>query len=220
LVPTVVSIFSTFSYAPPLRRADGKHFVSRSPAAAIIIYNNGMRPALFLDRDGVIIENRDAYVRSWEDVAFLPGALQALAALSASPFAIVIVTNQSAVGRGLIPLARAEAINRGVVDQIEKSGGRVDGVFICPHAPGDACSCRKPLPGLLLQAADALHLDLSQSVMVGDAVSDLMAGQNAGVRRTFLVRTGRGAAQALLPEAALLQPFAICDALSDVVACL
>lgn len=184
-----------------------------------IIYNNGMKPALFLDRDGVIIENRASYVRSWDDVEFLPGALQALAALHSSPYAIVIVTNQSAVGRGIITLAESEAINRGVLDVIEKNGGRVDGVFVCPHAPGDNCQCRKPKPGLLLQAADALDLDLSQSVMVGDAVSDLLAGQSAGIRRTFLVKTGRGAAQAELPEAAHLQPFQICDSLLDVVAC-
>lgn len=179
-----------------------------------------MKPALFLDRDGVIIENRAAYVRSWEDVEFLPGALEALAALRASQYAIVIVTNQSAVGRGIITLAQAEAINRGVLDVIEKNGGRVDGVFTCPHAPGDNCQCRKPKPGLLLQAAEALDLDLSQSVMVGDAVSDLLAGQSAGIRRTFLVKTGRGAAQAKLPEAARLRPFQICDSLSDVVACM
>ncbi len=185
-----------------------------------IIYNNAMRPALFLDRDGVIIENRDQYVRSWDDVAFLPGALDALAALRGSRYALVIVTNQSAVGRGIITLAEADAINRRVVAEIEKNGGRVDGVFVCPHAPADACDCRKPRPGLLLQAAAALDLDLSQSVMVGDAISDLLAGQNAGIRRTFLVRTGRGAAQALLPEAADLQPFQICDALRDIFTCL
>lgn len=194
--------------------------MSRQAGAVIIIYNNAMRPALFLDRDGVIIENRDNYVRSWEDVAFLPGALQALAALTSGPFAIVMVTNQSAVGRGIITLAEAHAINARVVSEIEKNGGRVDGVFICPHAPRDACLCRKPMPGLLFQAANALDLDLTRSVMVGDAVSDLLAGQNAGVPRLFLVRTGRGAAQAQLPETARIGAFQICDALTDVVACL
>ncbi len=191
-----------------------------APGAAIIIYNNGMRPALFLDRDGVIIENRDHYVRSWSDVEFLAGSLAALAAMRSHPYAIVIVTNQSAVGRGIISLAEANTINARVVAEIEKSGGRVDGVFICPHAPADACQCRKPMPGLLLQAAQALDLDLARSVMVGDAISDLLAGQNAGIQRLFLVRTGRGAIQAALPETAQLGPFQICDALTDVVACL
>lgn len=176
-----------------------------------------MFPAVFLDRDGVIIENRDDYVRSWADVAFLPGSLPALAAFSASRYKIVIVTNQSAVGRGLITLETARDINRRVVDKIEKCGGRVDGVFVCPHAPGEGCECRKPRPGLLLQAAGALNLDLERSFMIGDAISDLLAGQNAGIRRAFLVRTGRGAAQEVLPQAAALQPFTACDTLADVL---
>lgn len=159
-------------------------------------------------------------MRSWSDVEFLAGSLSALAAMRARPYAIVIVTNQSAVGRGIISLAEANTINARVVAEIEKSGGRVDGVFICPHAPADACQCRKPMPGLLLQAAQALDLDLARSVMVGDAISDLLAGQNAGIQRLFLVRTGRGAVQAALPETAQLGPFQICDALTDVVACL
>lgn len=176
-----------------------------------------MYPAVFLDRDGVIIENRDAYVRSWADVAFLPGSLEALARLNASPYRIVIVTNQSAVGRGVITLERALEINRGVIEAITRRGGRVDGSFLCPHAPDADCDCRKPRPGLLFQAASALSLDLGQSILVGDALSDVQAGQNAGVRLTFLVRTGRGAAQASLPSAQSLQPFQICNSLTDVL---
>lgn len=173
--------------------------------------------AIFLDRDGVIIENRENYVRGWSDVAFIPGVLSALEKLSASSYKIVIITNQSAVGRGIISLAAANEINRQVVNQIEKNGGRVDGVFICPHAPSVQCDCRKPQPGLLLQAAAALKIDLSGSVMVGDALSDVQAGQNAGVQRTVLVLTGRGAVQASLPEAALLKPFEVCNSLSDLL---
>ncbi len=176
-----------------------------------------MTAAIFLDRDGVIIENRDDYVRSWSDVLFLPGSLEALAKLNTKPYKIVIVTNQSAVGRGIISMQTAEEISRRIVQQIEQHGGRIDGVFMCPHAPDAGCTCRKPLPGLLLQAADALEIDLTVSIMVGDAVSDLSAGQSAGIRRNFLVRTGRGALQALRPEAKLLHPFAICDSLADVV---
>lgn len=176
-----------------------------------------MFPAVFLDRDGVIIENRDAYVRTWADVAFIPGALAALAKFSLMPYKIIIVTNQSAVGRGIILRATADEINRRVVEEIEKFGGRVDGVFICPHAPQDNCNCRKPLPGLIFQAAEVHKIDLNHSVMVGDAISDLLAGQNAGIRRTYLVKTGRGAAQSVLADAALLQPFTLCDTLADVL---
>lgn len=176
-----------------------------------------MTAAIFLDRDGVIIENRDTYVRSWADVAFLPGSLEALARLSSSSYKIVIVTNQSAVGRGIISIQTAEEISRRIIETIVEHGGRIDGVFMCPHAPDAGCDCRKPRPGLFFQAATALAIDLSVSCMIGDAVSDLAAGQNAGIRKNYLVRTGRGAVQALRPEAASLQSFTVCDSLADVV---
>lgn len=174
-----------------------------------------MEPAVFLDRDGVIIENRDDYVRSWSDVEFFPAALAALQSFSSSPYRIILVTNQSAVGRGLITLAQAERLNRRITAAVEHHGGRVDGTFMCPHAPQANCNCRKPRPGLLLQAAEALNLDLSRSFMIGDALSDLQAGRAAGVREAMLVRTGRGIRQAGLPEATLLQPFRAFDSLAE-----
>ncbi|NLG71704.1 MAG: HAD-IIIA family hydrolase [Chloroflexi bacterium] len=174
-----------------------------------------MHPAIFLDRDGVIIENRPAYVRSWEDVEIFPQALTALARVCKSPYKIVIVTNQSGVGRGLIQMETAEEINRRLVREIEKAGGRIDAVLMCPHAPEDRCGCRKPLPGLFFQAARQLQIDLSRSVMIGDAVSDLQAGKAAGIPRRFLVRTGRGAIQENLPEIAAAGPFTPCDTLEE-----
>jgi len=151
--------------------------------------------AIFLDRDGVIIENRARYVRCWDDVSFLPGALDALLKLSASSFSIVIVTNQSAVGRGIIELQVANAINARIVTTIQRHGGRIDAVEMCPHAPEDKCSCRKPEPGLLLRAQRRLNLDMGVSVLIGDSISDLLAGQAAGIGNLHLVRTGLGAAQ-------------------------
>jgi D-glycero-D-manno-heptose 1,7-bisphosphate phosphatase len=154
-----------------------------------------MTPAIFLDRDGVIIENVDTYVRGWDEVKFLPTSLESLRALNASPYKLIIVTNQSAVGRGLISLARAEEINRRMVEVIEQAGGRVDALFMCPHAPQDGCDCRKPLPGLILKAAAALSLDLSQSILIGDALTDIQSGQAAGISTNILVKTGRGSSQ-------------------------
>lgn len=174
-----------------------------------------MEPAIFLDRDGVIIENREDYVRSWSDVEFFPAALAALRNFSSSPYRIILVTNQSAVGRGLVTLEQAEDLNQRITAVVEANGGRVDGTFMCPHAPQANCECRKPRPGLLLQAAQALNLDLSRSFMIGDALSDVKAGQAAGVREAVLVRTGRGRRQAALPEAALLQPFRIFNSLAE-----
>jgi D-glycero-D-manno-heptose 1,7-bisphosphate phosphatase len=148
--------------------------------------------ALLLDRDGVIIENRPDYVRSWADVAPLPGSIEALARVGPSSHKVVIVTNQSAIGRGLLTLAEAQEINRRLVARIESVGGRIDRIFLCPHHPDDGCTCRKPRPGLFLQAATELGLDLARSTMVGDTIGDLQAAHTAGVGTLVLVRTGMG----------------------------
>ena len=173
------------------------------------------QPAIFLDRDGVIIENCSNYVRSWDDVELFPQAIAALASIRDSAYRIILVTNQSAVGRGHITIETAAAINDRLLELIHEAGGRVDGVYMCPHGPDDGCGCRKPLPGLLLRAADELEIDLRQSVMIGDALSDIQAGQAAGVRRSVLLRTGRGRDQEQLPAASSLPPFLIFDNLAD-----
>lgn len=174
-----------------------------------------MFPAIFLDRDGVIIENRSSYVRRWEDVAIFGQALTALAEVNSGAYKIVMVTNQSAVGRGIISLQTVWEINNRLVRIIQQTGGRIDAVYVCPHAPGDHCDCRKPEPGLLLQAAEAHDLDLGRSIMIGDTLSDIMAGQAAGLRQTVLVRTGLGAEQEILTKAAALKPFLIYDTLEE-----
>jgi len=138
-----------------------------------------------------------------------------LAALRDSPYRIVLVTNQSAVGRGIITRETAEDINDRLLTVIREAGGRVDAVYMCPHGPGDGCDCRKPLPGLLLQAVADLDIDLSRSLMIGDALSDVQAGQAAGVEQSILLRTGRGRDQERLPAAADLPPFPIFDSLAD-----
>lgn len=150
------------------------------------------RPAVFLDRDGVLIENVESYVRSWADVRPYPSALAAVTRLAPLPHRILIVTNQSVVGRGLISLAEAKAINDRLVEMIRTGGGRIDGVYLCPHAPADDCLCRKPRPGLILQAQAEHDLDLADSILVGDALEDVQAARAAGVGRAALVRTGRG----------------------------
>ena len=153
-----------------------------------------LRPAIFLDRDGVIVENRADYVKSIAEVQILPGALAALAQAARLDARIVVVTNQSAVGRGLLSEAGLLAINAYVHAAILAAGGRIDGWYFCPHHPAAGCDCRKPKPGMLLSAATDLHIDLPASVMVGDAVSDLLAGHAAGTQ-AILVGTGRGVTQ-------------------------
>jgi len=180
-----------------------------------VAYNKDMFPAIFLDRDGVIIENRSDHVRQWSHVSILPKAIDALSGFRREGYKIVIVTNQAAVARGLMTLEDAHMINKRLVATIKEHGGWVDGVYMCPHKPEDNCTCRKPQPGLLIQAARELALDLASSWMVGDAWTDLLAGQSAGVQGTVIVRTGRGADQLLQPQTKEIKPFLVCDDVFD-----
>lgn len=152
--------------------------------------------AIFLDRDGVICENRSEHVKNWNEFKFIPGVKRSLAALSRLDLPIIVVTNQAAVSRGMITVETLEDIHRRMVAEIAAFGGRIDRVIYCPHHPEEACDCRKPKPGMLLQAAAEMDLDLKQSYLIGDAASDIEAGQQVGCR-TFLVLTGRGLEQSV-----------------------
>jgi D-glycero-D-manno-heptose 1,7-bisphosphate phosphatase len=152
--------------------------------------------AIFLDRDGVICENRSDHVKNWGEFRFLPGAQNGLAALGRLGLPIIVVTNQAIIGRGMVPASVVDDIHQRMVAGVEANGGRIDRVVYCPHRPEDRCACRKPEPGMLLQVADEMDIDLSQSYLVGDAATDLIAGQLVGCR-SFLVLTGRGLQQLL-----------------------
>ena len=158
------------------------------------------KAAIFLDRDGVIIENQANYVLSWDDVEIFEQAMETLARYSDQNYLFIIVTNQSPVGRGLISFDHAMSINARLIEIIESRGGRIDGAYICPHAPQENCNCRKPKPGMLLKAAKEFDIDLSRSVMIGDALTDLKAGIEAGVSKTILLKTGRGVDQMSLMQ--------------------
>lgn len=159
-----------------------------------------LKRAIFLDRDGVINENRPDYVKSWEEFAFLPDVFDPLRQLAKSDFGVVVVSNQSAIGRGFVRRETVDEINRHMSSVIAECGGRIDAIYVCPHRPEENCSCRKPRPGMLLAAAHDLSLDLSKSYLIGDAVSDVGAGNAVGCR-PILVLTGRGESQqALLME--------------------
>jgi D-glycero-D-manno-heptose 1,7-bisphosphate phosphatase len=149
---------------------------------------------VFIDRDGVICENHDDYVKSWPEFSFLPNSLEALAKLTQAGYRIIVVTNQSAVGRGLLDLETLHDIHSRMIAIVEQHGGRIERVMVCPHRPEDKCRCRKPQPGMLLTAAQELGLDLTSAFMIGDACTDVQAGQAAGCR-SFLVLTGRGLSQ-------------------------
>lgn len=149
------------------------------------------RSAIFLDRDGVINENLPGHVRSWAEFRFIPGALDAVRSLTDLGAPLFIVTNQAVIGRRLVSRARVEAIHSRMLAFIRQAGGEIAGVLYCPHEPGVGCGCRKPAPGMLLTAAERFGIDLERSVLIGDAATDLLAGQRVGCR-TILVQTGRG----------------------------
>jgi D-glycero-D-manno-heptose 1,7-bisphosphate phosphatase len=157
---------------------------------------SALRPAAFVDRDGVINEERD-YVWRVEDFHLLPGAVAGLRQLQAAGFALVVVTNQAGIGRGFYTEADFQALSAHMRHRLAAEGVVLDGVYRCPHHPtaglGDyrrACECRKPRPGLLLQAAADLGLDPARSVLVGDKLSDIQAGRAAGLARCVLVTSG------------------------------
>jgi len=145
--------------------------------------------AVFLDRDGVIIERapEGEYVTDWESVQFLPGALASVSALYRAGFKIVIVTNQRGVALGKIGLDHLNDIHNRMAVTLARYGAVITGIYFCPHDKWDNCSCRKPAPGMLLKAAEDHALNLECSWMVGDALSDIEAGKRAGCR-TILIK--------------------------------
>ncbi len=149
---------------------------------------------IFLDRDGVINENRADYVKSWSEYRFLPGAREAIAKLTQAGHRIVVCTNQAGIARGSISLEAVEDIHRRMLTSIVEMGGYIEKVYYCPHSKDEHCLCRKPRPGLLLRARDELGLDMHGAVFVGDSMTDIGAGLAAGIR-AVLVLTGLGVEQ-------------------------
>jgi histidinol-phosphate phosphatase family protein len=145
------------------------------------------RLAVFLDRDGTLNANL-AYLTRPEDMRLLPGAAEALQLLRAAGYACVVVTNQSAVGRGMMSDADLDCIHEEMRRQLAAAGAALDAIYACTSV--DDHAERKPAPGMLLRAAAELNLDLSQSWMIGDALRDIQAGQRAGCKGCVLVRTG------------------------------
>ncbi len=164
-----------------------------------------MQRAVFLDRDGVINTNRPDYVKSLDEFVLLPGALEALRLLTCTRMRVVVISNQSAIGRGLVSQATVEEIHRHLVECARAAGGWIDAVCYCPHRPDEGCGCRKPLPGLLLAAARRLDIDLTRSYLVGDTVSDAQAALAVGAQ-PLMVLTGLGRAQAPQLSSAGLPP--------------
>src|SRR4051794_5555549 len=151
-----------------------------------------MHAAVFVDRDGTLILDKD-YLSRPEDVLIFPGVGPALKKLQDHGFKLFIVSNQSGVGRGYFTMAEVEKVNARLCDELKKDGVRFEKIYIAPEAPDQPSRGRKPSPQFLFDARDEFGLDLARSYMVGDKLIDLECGWNAGVKKSVLVRTGYGA---------------------------
>ncbi|MGH8372024.1 MAG: D-glycero-beta-D-manno-heptose 1,7-bisphosphate 7-phosphatase [Gammaproteobacteria bacterium] len=146
---------------------------------------------VILDRDGVINQDSDAYIKSPDEWIPLPGSLDAIVRLNRGGFTVVVASNQSGIGRGLFDLATLERIHRKMTAELAARGGHLDGIFFCPHAPDAGCDCRKPAPGLLRQIGSHYGVSLDAVPMIGDSLRDLQAAHAVGAR-PILVLNGKG----------------------------
>ena len=167
-----------------------------------------MHPAVtklvVLDRDGTLNQDRDDFVKSAPEWQPIPGALEAVARLNQAGWHTVVATNQSGLGRGLFDTAALNAMHLKMNQLLARVGGRIDAVFFCQHTPADACDCRKPQPGLLLQIAERFALKPADLVVVGDSLRDLQAAQAVG-SQAHLVRTGKSEGLSHESEAGFVQ---------------
>ena len=173
------------------------------------------RPAVFLDRDGTLIEEA-GYLDRLERLVFFPYTIDAVRVLNRAGLAVVVVTNQAGIARGVVKESFVAEAHAHISERLAAGGARVDGYYYCPHhkdgiidALRRECDCRKPMPGMIKKAAEELGLDLSRSFVVGDRWHDLEAGQSVGARGV-LVRTGYGRVDEKAPLARLT-PSAIVD---------
>ena len=146
---------------------------------------------IILDRDGVINEDSDAYIKSPDEWIPIPGSLDAIARLNHAGYSVAIASNQSGIARGYFSLETLAAMSVKMNDMLAPLGGRIDAMFFCPHGPGDGCECRKPKPGLLTEIGNRYQTSLENVLFVGDNINDVKAAQAAGAK-PVLVKTGKG----------------------------
>lgn len=146
------------------------------------IYSHPENKAVFLDRDGTINKNDPPYVHKIKDFKFLPKSIQALKKLSKSEYKIIVITNQSGIGRGYYTENDFKKLNKWFLNFLKNKDIRIDGVYYCPHKPEDNCNCRKPKPGLILRAAKDFKINLSKSWLIGDDERDVILGRNLNIK--------------------------------------
>jgi D-glycero-D-manno-heptose 1,7-bisphosphate phosphatase len=147
---------------------------------------------VFMDRDGVINQDSANYIKTEAEFRWIPKSAEAISLLCRNGFDVIVITNQSMIGRKLSPLKQLQAIFNKMKIEAAQKGGYIKDIFFCPHRPEEHCACRKPEPGLIHKAADRYALDLKQTCMVGDNATDIECAINAGCGRNILVLTGNG----------------------------
>lgn len=177
-----------FGFLPKNREEENGH----GPARDIIIDQGEKLKIVFCDRDGVINRDSENYVKNWEEFEFLPGSLEAASILTGAGFSIIVVTNQSIIGRGMIPPSTLARTHENMLKAVRGAGGDILDIFFCPHKPTDGCGCRKPAPGMITAAAEKYGIDLKSAHMIGDSTKDMDAAGRAGVGTSILVSTGNG----------------------------
>ena len=146
---------------------------------------------IILDRDGVINQDSDDYIKSPDEWIPIPGSLDAIARLNHAGYSVAIASNQSGIARGYFSLETLAAMNVKMNEQLSQLGGRIDAMFFCPHGPKDGCDCRKPRPGMLTDIGNRFQAELGDVMFVGDNINDVKAAKAAGAK-PVLVRTGKG----------------------------
>ena len=141
-----------------------------------------MKKAIFLDRDGVINKDIEGYVTSVDKFVFLDGVIEAIKLLNENSYIVIVVTNQSPIGRGLMTVETLNEIHKKMIDELKKNNASIDKIYYCPHAPTDNCDCRKPKPGMLLCASKDFGLDLSKCYLVGNEEKDIITGETMGCK--------------------------------------
>lgn len=146
---------------------------------------------IILDRDGVINQDSDDYIKSPDEWIPIPGSLDAIARLNHAGYSVAIASNQSGIARGYFSLETLAAMNVKMNELLSQLGGRIDAMFFCPHGPKDGCDCRKPRPGMLTDIGNRFQAELGDVMFVGDNINDIKAAKAAGAK-PVLVRTGKG----------------------------
>ena len=149
-----------------------------------------LEKVVFLDRDGVINYDSPEYIKSRSEFKFIRGSIEAVRELTLHGFTSIVITNQSALSRNLIPPRELEYIHEMMKNAVASAGGRIAEIFFCPHLPDDGCKCRKPEPGLIFEAQRKYNINLAEAVMVGDSPRDIECARNAGCGGAVLVKSG------------------------------